>query len=120
MESNLQRMAAFLRDKPAKLRPHFKNHKVPLLAWKQLEAGAIGITCATLREAEVLVNHGVRSILIANEIAGEGSLKWFAELSRHADVMVAVDDERVVSDMACDLRAIAASRSAWSSISTSA
>ncbi len=100
MENNLHRMAAFFRDKEAKLRPHFKNHKVPLLAWKQLEAGAIGITCATLREAEILVNHGVRSILLANEIAGESRINLLADLSRHADVIAAVDDERVVADMA--------------------
>jgi D-serine deaminase-like pyridoxal phosphate-dependent protein len=101
MESNLHRMAGFFRDQPAKLRPHFKNHKVPMLAWKQIEAGAIGMTCATLREAEILVDHGVRSILIANEIVGESKIKGFADLSRHADVMVAVDDERVVADIAC-------------------
>lgn len=100
MEGNLRRMAAFFDDKPAKLRPHFKNHKVPLLAWKQLEAGAIGITCATLREAETLVQHGVRSILAANEIAGDGSFRMLADLSRHADVIVAIDDERVAADMA--------------------
>ncbi len=100
MESNLDRMAAFFRDKRAKLRPHFKNHKVPLLAWKQLEAGAIGITCATLDEAEVLVNHGVRSILIANEIAGAHPIERLADLSRHGDLIAAVDDARVVADMA--------------------
>jgi D-serine deaminase-like pyridoxal phosphate-dependent protein len=104
MESNLNRMAAFFRDKTAKLRPHFKNHKVPLLAWKQLQAGAIGITCATLREAEILVNHGVRSILIANEIAGEEKTNWFADLSRHADLIVGVDSERTVSELACAAR----------------
>ncbi len=104
MESNVDRMAAFFRDKPVKLRPHFKNHKVPLLAWKQLEAGAIGITCATLREAEILVQHGVRSILVANEISSEDKINWLADLSRHADVIVAVDDERVVTDMACIAR----------------
>lgn len=104
MESNLGRMAAFFRDKPAKLRPHFKNHKVPLLAWKQLEAGAIGITCATLREAEILVRHGIRSILVANEISSEDKIHWFADLSRHADIIVAVDDERVVAEMGCIAR----------------
>ena len=104
MESNLHRMADFFRDKPAKLRPHFKNHKAPMLAWKQLEAGAIGITCATMREAEILVQHGVRSILVANEIATQEKIQWLADLSHHADVMVAVDDERVVSDMACVAR----------------
>jgi D-serine deaminase-like pyridoxal phosphate-dependent protein len=104
MEDNLKRMASFFQNERAKLRPHFKNHKVPLLAWKQIEAGAIGITCATLREAEVLVNHGVRSILIANEIAGASKINWLADLSRHADLMVAVDDERVVSEIACVAR----------------
>ena len=104
MESNLNRMAAFFRDRTAKLRPHFKNHKVPLLAWKQLQAGAIGITCATLREAEILVNHGIRSILIANEIAGEEKIDWFADLSRHADLIVAADSERTVSELACVAR----------------
>ncbi len=100
LESNLNGMAAFFRDKPAKLRPHFKNHKVPLLAKQQLEAGAIGMTCATLREAEILVAHGVNNILVANEIAGENKIRQFAELSRHADVIVAVDDDRILSDIA--------------------
>lgn len=111
MESNLGRMAAFFRDKPARLRPHFKNHKVPLLAWKQLEAGAIGITCATLREAEILVRHGVRGILVANEISSEDKIHWFADLSRHADVIVAVDDERVVAEMGCIARRLRAALS---------
>jgi D-serine deaminase-like pyridoxal phosphate-dependent protein len=101
MESNLHRMAAFFRDKPAKLRPHFKNHKVPLLAWKQIEAGAIGMCCATVREAEILVQHGIRSILIANEVSASDKIEWIADLSRHADLMVAVDDERVAEEMAC-------------------
>jgi len=104
MESNLNRMAEFFRDKPVKLRPHFKNHKVPLLAWKQIEAGAIGVCCATLREAEILVQHGVRSILLANEISTGDKIHWLADLSRHADIIVAVDDERVVADMGCIAR----------------
>ena len=54
METNLERMAAFFRDVPAKLRPHFKNHKCPDLAWRQVDAGAIGITCATVRDADGL------------------------------------------------------------------
>jgi D-serine deaminase-like pyridoxal phosphate-dependent protein len=100
MESNLQRMAGFFADKRCKLRPHFKNHKVPLLAWKQLRAGAIGITCATLREAEILVHHGVDSILIANEIAGESKTDRLAELSKLASVIVAIDSFSTVKDLA--------------------
>ena len=100
MESNLESMAAFFRDKPCKLRPHFKNHKTPLLAWKQVRAGAIGLTCATLREAEILVSHGVDNILIANQICGDEKAAGLADLSRHATVMAAVDSRAAVSDFA--------------------
>ncbi|MGH9427231.1 MAG: alanine racemase [Terriglobia bacterium] len=100
MESNLKQMAGFLSHTPAKLRPHFKNHRIPALAQRQITAGAIGMTCAKLRQAELLVGHGIKSILIANEIAGEGKIKQFVELSQQADVIVAVDNEKVVADMA--------------------
>jgi D-serine deaminase-like pyridoxal phosphate-dependent protein len=100
MESNLHRMATFFAGKKAKARPHFKNHKVPLLAWKQLRAGAIGITCATVREAEILVQHGIDNILMANEIAGETKAKRLAELSRHASVIIAVDNCSSIKDLA--------------------
>src|ERR1700751_2313708 len=104
MESNLHAMAEFFRDRECKLRPHFKNHKAPLLAWKQIRAGAIGITCATLREAEILVEHGIGSILIANEIGGQEKPERLAELSRHASVMVAVDNCPSVRDLAAAQR----------------
>src|SRR5215467_10054884 len=84
MEANLRRMAAFFHAIPAKLRPHFKNHKCPDLAARQLDAGAIGITCATLGEAECLVHHGVRSVLLANEIVDPAKLKRLVELARRA------------------------------------
>ncbi len=100
MEFNLQKMAGFFAGKRCRLRPHFKNHKVPLLAWKQLRAGAIGITCATLREAEILVHHGVDSILIANEMAGEAKAERLAELSKFASVIVAIDNCSSVRDLA--------------------
>lgn len=100
MESNLHRMAEFFRDKPCKLRPHFKNHKTPLLALKQVRSGAVGMTCATVGEAEILVSHGIGSILIANEIAGDVKAEWLADLSRHASVMVAVDSRNAVCDLA--------------------
>ncbi len=100
MEANLERMAAFFRGMPAKLRPHFKNHKCLDLAARQLKAGAIGITCATLREAECLVEHGVRSVLLANEIVDPAKIRRFADLARQADVIVCVDDEKVAGDLA--------------------
>lgn len=100
MESNLHRMAGYFAGKRCKLRPHFKNHKVPLFAWKQIRAGAIGITCATLREAEILVHHGLDNILIANEIAGDVKAERLAELSKSASVIVAIDNFKSASDLA--------------------
>jgi D-serine deaminase-like pyridoxal phosphate-dependent protein len=100
MEHNLKKMADFFRDKPAKLRPHFKNHKVASLALRQFEEGAIGITCATLEEAEVLIRAGVHSILIANEIAGEFKLSFLFDLAAATELIIAVDNEKVASDMA--------------------
>ena len=104
MESNLHAMADFFASRPCKLRPHFKNHKVPLLAWKQIRAGAVGITCATVREAEILVRHGIDSILIANEIAGEEKPNRLAELSRYASVFVGIDNCASVRDLAAAQR----------------
>ena len=100
MEENFRRMAGFFRNRPAKLRPHFKNHRVLELAVRQMEHGAIGITCARLWQAERLAAFGIRDILIANEIAGETPVRRFVELSRDAPALVAVDNPKVVAEMA--------------------
>jgi D-serine deaminase-like pyridoxal phosphate-dependent protein len=104
MEANLRDMANFFADKPCKLRPHFKNHKAPMLAGKQIHAGAIGITCATLREAEILVEHGIDSILIANEVAGHDKPERLADLSRQSSMLVCVDNCHSIRDMAAAQR----------------
>ena len=59
LERNIQKMAAFFEDKAAVLRPHIKTHKCPQIAHRQLEAGAIGITCAEVSEAEVVADAGL-------------------------------------------------------------
>lgn len=103
LERNLARMAEFLRDKPARVRPHSKTHKCPAIAWMQLEAGAIGITCAKLGEAEVMAAAGIRDILIANQVVGLAKIQRLVGLARTADIMVAVEDlqnARQLSDAA--------------------
>lgn len=90
-DRNLARMAAFFRDRPAKLRPHFKNHKCVTLAKRQIAAGAIGMTCAKLGEAEVLVEHGFDNVLVANQVVGEAKTARLARLAKRAHVGVAVD-----------------------------
>ncbi len=72
-------------------RPHTKGIKVPALAHALLRAGALGITCAKLGEAEVMAAAGIRDILIANQVVGASRIARLVRLLRHADVMVAVD-----------------------------
>jgi len=100
MESNLLRMAAFFNGGGPKLRPHFKAHQVFALAKRQMEHGAMGMTCARLDQAEALIDQGISNILVANEIAGECKIRHFVDLAQRAPVIVAVDNPKVVSDMA--------------------
>jgi 3-hydroxy-D-aspartate aldolase len=68
LENNIATIAKFINNKKAKLHPHFKTHKCPTISHKQINAGAKGITCAKLGEAETLVLTGIRDVLIANII----------------------------------------------------
>lgn len=99
MERNLAKMAAWFAGRPARLRPHAKTHKTPILAHKQIAAGAIGITCAKLGEAEVMVQAGIRDVLIANQVVGASKIERLAHLARHAELMVAVDDPQNIADL---------------------
>jgi len=104
MERNIRRMADYFASRPAKLRPHAKTHKCPIIAHKQLDAGARGITCAKLGEAEVMAASGIKDILIANQIVGKEKISRLAALARHTDVIVAVDNPsnlRDLSEAAC-------------------
>ncbi len=91
-DRNLAKMAQFFADRKSKLRPHFKNHKCVTLAKRQLAAGnAVGITCAKLGEAEILADHGVTNLLIANQVVGAVKVRRLADLAKRARVAVAVD-----------------------------
>jgi D-serine deaminase-like pyridoxal phosphate-dependent protein len=99
VERNLKRMADFFTPLEAGLRPHFKTHKTPLLAHMQIEAGAVGITCAKLGEAEVLAQSGIKDILIANQVVTAEKIRRLVSLAAYTDVMVAVDDRGNVRDL---------------------
>ncbi|MGC8878753.1 MAG: DSD1 family PLP-dependent enzyme [Anaerolineae bacterium] len=99
VEANVTRMAEFARQAGVHLRPHAKTHKCPMLAHMQLAAGAIGITCAKLSEAEVLVAAGIRDILIANQVIGSAKIARLVNLAAHSEVIVAVDDPENVAEL---------------------
>ena len=101
MERNIRRMAEFYAESTCKLRPHFKAHKTPAIARRQLAAGSCtGLTCATVGEAEIVVREALTDdILIANEVVGPGKAARVARLARQADVKVAVDSDVGLEDL---------------------
>lgn len=100
MERNLSTMAAYFSQVDANLRPHVKLHRAtPVLAHMQLEAGAVGVTCAKLAEAEIMAASGIKDILIANEIVGERKIRRLVNLAAYTDVMVAVDSFENVEEL---------------------
>lgn len=102
MERNIQAMERFLREKTGgrtRLRPHSKTHKTPEIAWKQLEAGAVGITCQKLGEAEVMADAGIRHLLVSNQIVGPTKIARLMKLAQRSDIMVCVDDANNVDDL---------------------
>ena len=91
MERNILAMADTCRRHGIDWRPHSKCHKSPAIARKLVDAGAIGITCAKLGEAEVMARGGVRDLLIANLVVGPQKMERLVELRRIADPIVCID-----------------------------
>jgi D-serine deaminase-like pyridoxal phosphate-dependent protein len=92
MTANIERIARTCSQNGVAWRPHTKGQKTPEIAHAEIAAGAIGITCAKLGEAEVMAAAGIRDILIANQIVGESKIDRLVALLDHADAIVAVDD----------------------------
>lgn len=91
MQRNIARMAAFFAAGECRLRPHFKAHKTPEIARRQLAAGSCtGLTCATVSEAEVAAAI-CDDILIANEVVTPDKCRRLATLATRITVTVAVD-----------------------------
>jgi D-serine deaminase-like pyridoxal phosphate-dependent protein len=100
MEESIARIARTCREHGVAWRPHTKGQKTPEIVRKEIEAGAIGITCAKLGEAEVMAEAGIRDILVANQIVGPAKIARLMALLDHADVIVAVDNAANVGELA--------------------
>lgn len=99
-QRNIRKMAELFRGRECKLRPHFKTHKLPILAHMQMSAGAVGITCAKLAEAEDLLLSGIENVLIANQIVGAQKIAKLASLARYGRLMVCIDDYSNAAEIA--------------------
>ncbi|SEP84722.1 D-serine deaminase, pyridoxal phosphate-dependent [Faunimonas pinastri] len=100
METNVARIAGFCAQHGVAWRPHCKPHKSPDVARLEIAAGAIGITCAKLSEAEAMADAGIADILIANQIAGPIKVARLIGLRKRVDVAVCVDGEDNVQALA--------------------
>ncbi|MEI6739210.1 MAG: alanine racemase [Gemmatimonadaceae bacterium] len=103
MTTNLDRMAAYATLHGLRLRPHVKTHKSPRIAAEQLRMGATGLTCATLREAEVM-SEVCSDLLVAYPPVGAARLERLARIRPEVRVAVAVDDPQVLPALAMAAR----------------
>jgi len=91
LERNIQQTADLCRRLGIPLRVHSKSHKIPEIAHWQMDAGATGICCQKVGEAEVMVAAGIRDILIPYNIVGAAKVDRLLRLARRATMTVAVD-----------------------------
>ena len=91
-ERNLACMADSVAGRAVRVRAHAKSHKCPEIALRQVGAGAAGVCCQKVSEAEAMVDGGVRDVLVSNEIVGAGKLARLARLALRARIGVCVDD----------------------------
>lgn len=103
LENNIRTMADHCQKVGIPLRSHTKTHKIPEIARWQIKAGAVGVCCQKLGEAEVMVAGGVNNILIPYNIVGRSKVERLTALSRRANITVSLDSEAVargISDQA--------------------
>ena len=106
LDRNVARMMAVFGKHGVNWRPHTKGIKIPAIAHKLIRAGAMGVTCAKLGEAEVMAAAGIQSILIANQVVGDEKIARLVGLQRHADVISCVDSAENVAAIGAAARHI--------------
>jgi 3-hydroxy-D-aspartate aldolase len=105
-EHNLAAMMELARRYGREVRPHVKAHKCATIGRRQLEAGAVGLCCATVREAEVMADAGLKGILITSPVVAPGMIERLARANdRAGDLAVVVDSEVGVEALAANVRA---------------
>ena len=104
VEANLGRAQAYADAHGLKLRPHIKTHKIPALARRQVELGAIGITCQKLGEAEVMADAGLDDILLTFNLLGRPKLARLTALARRTRLAVTLDNETVARGLSEAMR----------------
>jgi 3-hydroxy-D-aspartate aldolase len=101
LEHNVAAMMALVRRYGRQLRPHVKAHKCTAIARRQLAAGAVGLCCATVREAEVMAAAGLDGLLVTSPLTAPGMVERLARArDRIGDIALVVDSEAGVEALA--------------------
>lgn len=98
-EANLQRMGRLAKEYGVHLRPHAKTHKTPAIAHLQVKAGAIGVCCQKVAEAEVMVEGGISDVYVSNEVVGQKKVERLAALGRRARISTCIDHPEQIAPL---------------------
>ncbi len=99
LERNIDRLARATAGTGVRLRPHAKTHKCPVIGLRQMAAGAVGVCCQKVGEAEAMVHGGVPDVLVSNQVVGASKLARLAALAKQANISVCADHPRQVQDL---------------------
>ena len=99
MEANIQRMQARCNELGLAFRAHTKTHKIPDIARMQVEAGAVGIACQKVSEAEIFAGAGLTNIQIPYNIIGAKKTARLADLAHYNQVTVSADSREVIAGL---------------------
>lgn len=100
VEANLRRAQDFADRHGIRLRPHIKTHKLPRFAQRQVQLGAVGITCQKLGEAEVMADAGLTDIFLPYNIMGRSKLERLQRLAARVTLSVTADNAPTVAGYA--------------------
>jgi D-serine deaminase-like pyridoxal phosphate-dependent protein len=99
LEANIKRFQSYLNQHHIQNRPHIKTHKIPDIAHMQIGAGAVGIACQKLGEAEVMAQAGIKNIFVPYNILGAPKLERLMQLAAAIDISVTADSAYTVDGL---------------------
>ena len=109
LQTNIGRMQSLADAAGVDLRPHAKSHKSADIARLQIDAGARGVCCQKVSEAELLAQNGVGDILVSNQVVGASKIGRLVQLARRIRLGVCVDDSGNLAEIAAAARRVGAS-----------
>ena len=104
-ERNIESLNQALAGRSIRVRTHAKTHKCPEIALRQIKAGAIGVCCQKVSEAEAMVDGGVGDVLVSNEVVGAQKLARLARLAKRARIGICVDHPRQIEALGAAVQA---------------